>query len=275
MFSGDFVKLNLEVMIRGDDEVWSEEETLLLLEGLEMFDDDWNSIAEHVGTRTKEQCVLHFLQLPIEDQFLDSDTTDLGPLKYNHIPFNQADNPVMSVVAFLASAVNPGVASAAAQAALSSIASDAPAKASNNATNSAKNGATDSAKKPSFDLQKAANAALGSAAVKAKVIADYEEKEIQRLINAVVEAQLRKMEMKMSFFEELESILESERKEIERQRQQLFMDRMALQKVLINFDPNMRVDMLSNKKLVRSEDRKTIVDAAGANATSSQFTTLP
>lgn len=50
---------------------WTEQETLLLLEALEMFKDDWNKVAEHVGTRTQEEAILKFLQLPIEDSFLD------------------------------------------------------------------------------------------------------------------------------------------------------------------------------------------------------------
>jgi SWI/SNF related-matrix-associated actin-dependent regulator of chromatin subfamily C len=41
-----------------------------------------------------------------------------GPLAYQPLPFSQAGNPVMSTVAFLASTVDPRVASAAAKAAL-------------------------------------------------------------------------------------------------------------------------------------------------------------
>ncbi len=43
----------------------------MLLEGLEMYKDDWNKVAEHVGSRTQDQCILHFLQLPIEDPYVD------------------------------------------------------------------------------------------------------------------------------------------------------------------------------------------------------------
>merc|ERR1712110_238599 len=49
---------------------WTEQETLLLLEGLEMFKDDWNKVCEHVGSRTQDECILHFLRLPIEDPYL-------------------------------------------------------------------------------------------------------------------------------------------------------------------------------------------------------------
>ena len=50
---------------------WTDQETLLLLEALELFGENWNEIAEHVATKTKAQCILHFLQMPIEDPFLE------------------------------------------------------------------------------------------------------------------------------------------------------------------------------------------------------------
>ena len=42
----------------------------------------------------------------------------LGPLSHQPVPFSQQGNPIMSTVAFLASVVDPRVASAAAKAAL-------------------------------------------------------------------------------------------------------------------------------------------------------------
>ncbi|XP_038706940.1 SWI/SNF complex subunit SWI3D-like isoform X2 [Tripterygium wilfordii] len=51
---------------------WTDQETLLLLEALELYKENWNEIAEHVATKTKAQCILHFVQMPIEETFLDS-----------------------------------------------------------------------------------------------------------------------------------------------------------------------------------------------------------
>ncbi|KAK0582028.1 hypothetical protein LWI29_020611 [Acer saccharum] len=50
---------------------WTDQETLLLLEALELYKENWNEIAEHVATKTKAQCILHFVQMPIEDGFFD------------------------------------------------------------------------------------------------------------------------------------------------------------------------------------------------------------
>lgn len=129
MYSGDFVRMDEETFKHassGAGNEWSDQETLLLLEGVEMYDDDWRHVADHVGTRSKEQCISKFLQLPIEDAYLTSDpAADLGPLRYqagmNGLPFEGSENPVMSVVAFLANAVGPAVAAAAAQSALGEL----------------------------------------------------------------------------------------------------------------------------------------------------------
>jgi SWI/SNF related-matrix-associated actin-dependent regulator of chromatin subfamily C len=103
---------------------WTEQETLLLLEALELYKDDWNKVCEHVGTRTQDECILHFLRLPIEDPYLEEYETNgfLGPLAYQPIPFSKSGNPIMSTVAFLASVVDPRIASTAAKAAMEAFA---------------------------------------------------------------------------------------------------------------------------------------------------------
>ncbi|KAF7840934.1 SWI/SNF complex subunit SWI3D [Senna tora] len=55
---------------------WTDQETLLLLEALELYKENWNEIAEHVATKTKAQCILHFVQMPIEDAFVDNGDVD-------------------------------------------------------------------------------------------------------------------------------------------------------------------------------------------------------
>ncbi|PXF43560.1 SWI/SNF and RSC complexes subunit ssr2 [Gracilariopsis chorda] len=128
-----------------DGSVWSEAEVLLLLEGLEKYGDDWNQVAEHVGTKSNEQCVLQFLRMPIEDSFLGDqlgkwevrgdeegavDVRQEGEFDGKHkfggamLPFADTANPILAQVAFLAASVSPEVAAAAAQAALQEIMSE-------------------------------------------------------------------------------------------------------------------------------------------------------
>ncbi|RID77463.1 hypothetical protein BRARA_A00376 [Brassica rapa] len=90
MSSSDFILLEPAKDPGVGSGKWTDQETLLLLEGIEIFKENWSEIAEHVATKTKAQCMLHFLQMPIEDTFLDQtdhkdpstkDTTDIAGSK--------------------------------------------------------------------------------------------------------------------------------------------------------------------------------------------------
>lgn len=275
---------------------WTDQETLLLLEALELHRDDWNRVAAHVGTRTHDECILHFLRLPIEDPYLNDNSTGsvLGPLAYQPIPFSKTGNPVMSTVAFLASVVDPRIASKATRAAMDEFAAikdevpaammEAHVKAAGTHGPSAALAATgiagtappvpppgekkegapevkteamdvdgeaeakvkeEPAEPPADDvkdkddaspppeapaavdskIQSAAAAALAAAAVKAKHLAGVEERKIKSLVALLVETQMKKLEIKLRHFEELEATMEREREGLEYQRQQLIQER--------------------------------------------------
>uniref|UniRef100_A0A8C1EG18 SWI/SNF related BAF chromatin remodeling complex subunit C1a n=1 Tax=Cyprinus carpio carpio TaxID=630221 RepID=A0A8C1EG18_CYPCA len=194
---------------------WTEQETLLLLEALEMYKDDWNKVSEHVGSRTQDECILHFLRLPIEDQYLESSEASLGPLAYQPIPFSQSGNPVMSTVAFLASVVDPRVAAAAAKAALGMLSSFGTTEEGKEGEEEKEEGK----KKLELDIGEgniatAAAAALASAATKAKHLAAVEERKIKSLVALLVETQMKKLELKLRHFEELETIMDREKEAV-------------------------------------------------------------
>ena len=67
MFSGDFVELTSTQNTHGSSDNWTDQEILLLLEGVEMCNDNWSLIEECVSTRSTQQCIWKFLELPIED----------------------------------------------------------------------------------------------------------------------------------------------------------------------------------------------------------------
>merc|ERR1719481_2014661 len=293
---------------------WSQQETLQLLEALELYKDDWNKVCEHVGSRTQDECILHFLRLPIEDPYLEDPESGggaLGPLAYQPIPFSSSGNPIMSTVAFLASVVDPRVASSAAKAAMEEFAKikdevpsaimdshmklaaeakekglEAPEtvgleksgiagteketeekeddkekkedkdgdekmetddtevkkekeeeeedKEKSKKDDEKKDEKPAEPKKPETaqdrlikdsQLQSAASAALASAAVKAKHLAAVEERKIKSLVALLVETQMKKLEIKLRHFEELEYIMDKEREALEYQRQQLIQER--------------------------------------------------
>jgi SWI/SNF related-matrix-associated actin-dependent regulator of chromatin subfamily C len=248
------------------DAPWSDAELLRLLEGIERFDDDWSQIADHVATRTRDECALQFLQLDIEDKFVASDPPMNAPIGLQmlgsdggHLPFNQIDNPVLSVAGFLASLADPATTAAAAGKSVAELRSrilhklekePAAGKGEGAQASSgkgkqkevgdsmeidgeqdeAKPAGTTAASATSDPLKTLATVPLANIAARAGGLASHEEREMTRLVSAAVNVMLQKLELKLKYFNEMESILQAERRELERGRQQLFLDRLAFKR---------------------------------------------
>ncbi|CAL0319418.1 unnamed protein product [Lupinus luteus] len=273
-----------------DGDSWSDQETLMLLEAMEIYNENWNEIAEYVGTKSKAQCILHFLRMPMEDGKLESINVPNVPLsnvmnkddseRLHHclngdsagpfhqssnfdgrLPFANSGNPVMALVAFLASAVGPRVAASCAHAALGVLSKDNSWSTSqmevpvhDNRTNmesthtrdggpcgemaNSNNHNEDKAKLGSWGqneggitplssekVKDAAKAGLSAAATKAKLFADHEEREIQRLCANIVNHQLKRLELKLKQFAEIETLLMKESEQVERTRQRFAAER--------------------------------------------------
>ncbi|KAF4356521.1 hypothetical protein G4B88_001069, partial [Cannabis sativa] len=228
-------------------EIWTDQETLLLLEAVEMYNENWKLIADHVGAKSKTQCILHFLRLPVKDGLVDSievprnlisssisnevvhgGANSIGSCNQDvdyksRFPFADSGNPVMSLVAFLASSVCPRVAAACAHASLAALSEDCSLYASENLLQ--KQGLRQSSRMNSEifqgqtansvhhkenkstiigsrreneagatplsaeNVKAAAQAGLAAASTKAKLFADHEEREIQRLSANVIKHQ--------------------------------------------------------------------------------------
>lgn len=236
------------------DAPWDDGEVLRLLEALERYDDNWEEVADYVGTRTKEECVVKFLQFEIEDKYLDAEpvnrSTGISMLgsQQGHLPFSQADNPVMSVIGFLAGLTEPSVTAAAANKTVDAMKQSLREKLEK--PKSADKG-KEKEEKPDSDsmeidirqettttttttttqtLSGLATVPLATVAARSGGLASHEEREMTRLVSAAVNATLMKMELKLNQFNEMEQILNTERRELERGRQQLFLDRLAFKK---------------------------------------------
>ncbi|CAD6268210.1 unnamed protein product [Miscanthus lutarioriparius] len=236
-----------------DGDRWTDQETLLLLEGIEKFNDNWNHISGHVGTKSKAQCIHHFVRLPVEDGLLenievpeaslpsrmqsngflhsDSDGSTSGSQPGNQIPFINSANPVMSLVAFLAAEVGPRVAASCASAALSVLTRDDSRMHAEGI--GAMGHATHLNYGPSSSIssetvKNAAICGLSAAATKSKLFADQEEREIQRLSATIINHQLKRLELKLKQFAEVETMLLKESERLEVMRQQLVTQRVRL-----------------------------------------------
>lgn len=260
MYSGDFVKLSVNGGATTTNDQWSDQEVLLLLEAVEMYDDDWSKVEEHVGTRSAQQCIRKFLELPIEDPYLNTEGS-MGPLRFGRIPFEQADNPVMSVVAFLAGVVGPSVAAEAAKSAIHVLTdgktsdqdqSSEPKPAVEDDKMDEDGGGESSGRGPDESsiidgddhtqkprrtlphskVVRAAELALKSSAKAAQSLVDAEDAQIRSTVAQLIKLTLTKLELKMAQFEELEEILEEERKALESARLGLLNERIGVKKMI-------------------------------------------
>jgi SWI/SNF related-matrix-associated actin-dependent regulator of chromatin subfamily C len=259
--SADYVKLEDEGYrgLGDQDKPWSDAELLLLLEGLEMFDDNWESVADHVGSRTREECVLRFLQLEIEDKYLEEAPTanrssDLGYLSGGRLPFSQSDNPVMSVMSFLAGLADPATTAKAAGKSVEEMRRTLKSRIEQASTSGAADGdeqtSADSTMKgeshreESMDIDDTTSlatrepptshdlptTALSLTAARSAALASHTERQLTNQVSAAVNLQIQKLELKMQQFSEMEALLQAERREVERMRQRLFLDRLAFRR---------------------------------------------
>ncbi|KAK4531282.1 hypothetical protein CCYA_CCYA07G2139 [Cyanidiococcus yangmingshanensis] len=202
---------------------WTDLEVLQLLEGIEMYGDNWDAVAQHVGTRSRDACITKFIRLPIEDPFLEDDLSrlvipsvpsELATAEKLKTPlFADAGNPLMAQITFLATSVSPDVAAAAARAALATIMkSDAPPEALSDAN----------------AVEAVTATALGAAAARASALAAAENADIQQATEKAIEIQLKKLEAKMQVFEKLQHEVIRERERVEVYRKELFAERLNL-----------------------------------------------
>ena len=205
---------------------WTDQETLTLLEAIERHGEDWSSVASRVATKNAEQCVRRFARLPVEDAFLEAlakgAVVDATPSETpsEETPFAGASNPVMAVVAFLATCVGPRVAAAAAKAALARLA-EAAGDGGGAEGDGADAGGEDLELGPAPPVTReqavvASAEGLAAAAVHAKLLADRDEHEMEKLAVGVVEMQMRKIELKLRQMEDLDAGLARERAAVDR-----------------------------------------------------------
>ena len=228
--SNDFVKIDpssFPASGMNSNSDWTEEELLKLMEAIEKYSDSgvnmaannvWDAIAESVG-KPREACLLQFLKLPT-CELLASDSNNSESLLSSisstsllNFPFSQSENPVLSVLAFLAGHVHPRVAAVASQAALAEL--------------------SKIEGQENVDMQQIAATALACSAAHAQNLATAESNRISYWRDLLIETQLKKLQVKVESLEELERVVEEERKEIEKQRLHIFLERFNLRKSLL------------------------------------------
>jgi SWI/SNF related-matrix-associated actin-dependent regulator of chromatin subfamily C len=107
-----------------------------------------------------------------------------------------------------------------------------------------------------------ASTALATTAARASGLASHEEREITRIVSAAVNLTLQKFELKMAQFAEMEEIVQAERRDLEKGRQQLFLDRLSFKKRMKDMEDTFRKASLKEPQ----EGMRMMQEAVSANS---------
>lgn len=201
--SSDFIKLN-KTILNNESKPWTNNEVLLLLEGIEMFGDDWNLIAGHVGSRAKDQCIIKFIQLPIEDTYLFKHISKSSYVEY--LKKLQGDKTIN--LKSLLSAITNGTSN-------DTFTTSATTTTTTTTTTTATSTATINTKEIFDNVVSHATSELSTQ---------------DELIKSILKLSLRKFELKLQGFMNLESRIGEQQKFVETEKENLVLDKMRVKR---------------------------------------------
>lgn len=237
--SGHFVLERFEK----EEDKWDEEEEELLKEGLGMFGHNWEKVSNHVGTRTHDECVLHYLQLPMNDPFQDIEIEKLGLLQYDSM--QHKENPIMTAVAFLASAVEPKVAAAAGDVEAIEIipvsAEDRIKKAGKRKQEQdAENAKATAEQEGQVEKEEEDENEEESTEEEIKPARDeLEEIKLFELTNTLFQCKLTQYQQQFSNYQTLENRVEEQKRKLEKERRQLEKDQGIFKRKVLSIRQEM------------------------------------
>ncbi|CAI0434761.1 unnamed protein product [Linum tenue] len=240
--SSDFRRVEISDEMKTD---WTEKETMQLLEAVMHYGDDWKKVAQHVGGRSEKDCITHFIKLPMGEKLAGSAEFGSGINKLNQMkddnssnssssgkrlclsPLADASNPIMAQAAFLSALAGTAVAEAAAQAAVTAVSKVGHGEA--NAHFRSLHGVQ--------GLQNASITSNGSNKLKSSEEArsgvntmPEEKVNVEEELRTVAMVQMKHIQEKIIHFEEIDSQIDKEWKQMEQMRDILFYDQLNLLK---------------------------------------------
>ncbi|KAJ3219359.1 hypothetical protein HDU67_001578 [Dinochytrium kinnereticum] len=183
------------------EDFWSDRDCAILLRAIEQHGNDWASIAKAVGSFSKEQCLMKFLQLDLANEGSMARTLDSGgnlsntadriamESKLETTFLALSDNPLMSLLAILHHSLSPAVAATCAKNVLKHVTSLHP-----------------NAPLSSLGL---AELALESAVQQSKLVADELEAFAYTRMQTLTDLQLKKIKIKVATLESESNVVPS------------------------------------------------------------------
>jgi len=211
---------------------WAPEEILQLLNLVEKYKENWDKITEELKNngfnRSKQECISKFMSLPIAES---QTTKSASVTKESDIKtvgdscFYDIGNPILMQVGLFAREMER-------------YANDEDSKKEHFLRTKMAKIEENEQKEENKKIPDEKGGKILDREVVEKVkektikraqkLARKEKKEIKRLVSLILEAQIKKLECKMEFFNEFDSLLQNERQQIKALQAQLFAERINL-----------------------------------------------
>jgi len=215
-------------IIENDPSEWTQEELLALLNCIENHKDEWDKTVQEMSIlgykRSKEDCIAKFLGLPISESQSSkastaiSETTNKRP---GNNCFYDVSNPIFIQIGLFAKELEHYT--------------NEEAKKAYSLRKQGVEGEQKTLNEYHMLSKEVVEKIKNKTTRRAKKLARKEMKEIRRLVGLVLEAQMKKVECKMDFFNEFDSLLHSEKQQIKALQAQVFAERLNLSMVKSEF----------------------------------------
>lgn len=203
---------------------WNEEDESKLLKLINQYKNDWFKISKELG-KTPQECILKFLKLPIDDNFSKLSIKEFELMKFSsNFPVNNIDNPIINNLIFMSQLVDSEVAK---------VASELASKKMHEKLMEKLNGDEkideEKQKQEIKDIEGLINSTLfGIIGSKSYLFSKFEEREMFKISNLIINQELNKINLKLDKINKLEKIYENERKQLIKSQEEIFIERLNL-----------------------------------------------
>ena len=208
-------KFHTKLKERLENEKWTEEETKKLLDAIDTYDDNWDEIAKvFEGKRSKSDCIIHLMQLPIKENVsfkvtdLNVGTTDVKKPKEEINAVTDQNNPLIGQVIFFAKMFEKYIEDA--------KKTDKKPEEENEDLSS-----TDYLKEVIYKT-------YAKSIDMSKKLKNDEKNEMRKIMNLLVHIQMKKIELKLNYFEDFEKMIQFQSQQLKTMESQVFQDRIKL-----------------------------------------------
>jgi SWI/SNF related-matrix-associated actin-dependent regulator of chromatin subfamily C len=237
---------------------WTQEELLTLLNCIEKHKDEWDETVEEMNSlgykRSKEDCIAKFLGLPISESQSSKTSTAISETSHKRPGdncFYDASNPIFIQIGLFAKELERHT--------------NEEAKKAYSLRKQGVEGEHETLNEYHMLSKEVVEKIKNKTMRRAKKLARKEMKEIRRLVGLVLEAQMKKVECKMDFFNEFDSLLHNEKQQIKALQAQVFAERLNLSMAKTEF-------LLQGRRRSFDNSRKeSVISERKASALSAQL----